>query len=230
MRIQIRTTIAAIAVGLALSSTTGLRADEVPAAGFARVKDIVQQSAPQKAIQTVSHLPAIQPRLVDYVEHTGHPFHSGSTVHHGHGGGIPVHGIGFFDHGFNAPVKHPIRRTPVTYTRYWPGKWYGQPGSGAPASSRRLPMVYMPTDTTQLGFYYQRVPQWLPNASMIPPAPRPNDWHDRTCPSKSCPDLGAYPSGGVQPATNAPSGSKKTAPVPPLPTARRILVPVPTRY
>jgi hypothetical protein len=35
----------------------------------------------------------------------------------------------------------------------------------------------MPTDTTQLGFYYQQVPYWQPVAGMVPAAPNPNDWH-----------------------------------------------------
>jgi hypothetical protein len=78
--------------------------------------------------------------------------------------------------GFRPPVTTPVYREAVVYHRYWPARWYGQPGWRlAPI----YPMVYMPTDTTQLGFYYQRVPQWLPNETMYPPAPRPSDWHRR---------------------------------------------------
>src|SRR5690606_31408820 len=39
------------------------------------------------------------------------------------------------------------------------------------------PQVHMPTDTTQLGFYYQRVPTWAPVPGMIPPPPNPADYH-----------------------------------------------------
>ena len=36
-----------------------------------------------------------------------------------------------------------------------------------------LRMVYQPTDTTQLGFYYQSVPRWQYRPEMLPAAPRP---------------------------------------------------------
>lgn len=84
------------------------------------------------------------------------------------------------DYGWTRPMKYPIRRIPVEYHRYWPTRWYGEPGTvPPPATNRGFPMVYMPTDTTQLGFYYQRVPQWRPNPAMIPPAPWPTQWHHR---------------------------------------------------
>ena len=62
------------------------------------------------------------------------------------------------------------------YYNYWPAKWYGQPGYRLAPS---FPMVYMPTDTTQLGVYYARVPQWLPNPRMYPRPPRPEQWSRR---------------------------------------------------
>ena len=85
------------------------------------------------------------------------------------------------DHGFCRPIKYPIRRMPVQYYSYWPARWYGEPGSGIAPNAPRFPVIYTPTDTTQLGMYYQRVPQWLPNPAMIPPAPWPTDWHNRQC-------------------------------------------------
>ncbi len=85
------------------------------------------------------------------------------------------------DQGWSRIVKQPVRRSPVAYRRYWPSKWAGQPGFGL-HSNPAYPMVYMPTDTTQLGYYYQRAPQWMPNPGMIPPAPHPYDWHRRECP------------------------------------------------
>ena len=47
----------------------------------------------------------------------------------------------------------PVERDAVRYYTYWPAKWYGEPGWRLAPS---FPMVYMPTDTTQLGVYYVR--------------------------------------------------------------------------
>ena len=58
-----------------------------------------------------------------------------------------------------------IYRLPVHYQRFWPTHWYGQPGA---VYTPTFPMVYMPTDTTQLGFYYQRVPYWQPRPGLLP--------------------------------------------------------------
>jgi hypothetical protein len=74
-------------------------------------------------------------------------------------------------------MKYPIDRMSVQYLRYWPQSWYGQ--AQAQGNIPKFPMVYMPTDTTQLGYYYQRVPQWRPNLAMIPPMPWPSQWHRR---------------------------------------------------
>lgn len=89
------------------------------------------------------------------------PYHGGCTV--------PP------DHGFAPPGHHPVPRAAVTYRRWFPGQWTGEPSTADP--NFRYPMVYTPTDTTQLGFYYQRVPVWQRVAGMIPPPPRPNEWH-----------------------------------------------------
>ncbi|HUG91762.1 MAG TPA: hypothetical protein VML55_13065 [Planctomycetaceae bacterium] len=83
------------------------------------------------------------------------------------------------DHGWARPRHYPIHRVPVTYQQFWPDKWYGQPGSGFIGA---YPMVYQPTDTTELGFYYQRVPYWTPKPWMLPPGPPwPPEWHHRDC-------------------------------------------------
>jgi len=74
------------------------------------------------------------------------------------------------DHGFAPPAHRPIRPRPAMYTRM-----YGQSEAADPGY--RHPTVYMPTDTTQLGFYYQQVPYWRPRAGMIPPVPHPGEWH-----------------------------------------------------
>jgi hypothetical protein len=72
------------------------------------------------------------------------------------------------------PIRRPIYRVPVQYSRYWPTSYYT--GVNEPAA-QALPMVYQPTDTTQLGFYHQRVPQWQPRPNAIPGAPWPPNWH-----------------------------------------------------
>ncbi len=100
------------------------------------------------------------------------PYHTGCT--------LPP------DHGWAPPLKKPmngaatgepgsIGRVPVRYTRYFPAAWTGEQ-TGARAGFR-YPMVYMPTDTTQLGYYYQQVPTWSPNPGMVPPVPNPAEWH-----------------------------------------------------
>lgn len=83
------------------------------------------------------------------------------------------------DHGWAPPIKRPIYRSQVVYQKGFPDAWMG--GAGAEMPQQRLPSVYMPTDTTQLGYYYQHAPYWLPKPNAIPPAPRPSDWHTSMC-------------------------------------------------
>ncbi len=92
------------------------------------------------------------------------------------------------DHGWSPPTQTPIVRVPVEYQRYWPTHWTGEPRSGEPRSAGekpipRYPTVFMPTDTTQLGYYYQRVPQWKAVNAALPPEPWPAHWHCRGCPT-----------------------------------------------
>lgn len=65
-----------------------------------------------------------------------------------------------YNYGWGVPSS---RLTPVgaTYQRYNPGS-YGAQVAGAPGYAPNPPMVYMPTDTTQQGFYYAHVPAWQP--------------------------------------------------------------------
>ncbi len=99
------------------------------------------------------------------------------------------------DHGWAVPAMNPIHRTPVQYLRWYPEVWAGMPGSGS-GSGAQYPMVGMPTDTSQLGYYYHQVPYWRANNSMIPGCPDPNRYHDRTCRSCGC-QSGCLASGGV---------------------------------
>lgn len=120
------------------------------------------------------------------------------------------------DDGWARPVKNPIRRNPVEYRRYWPSKWWGQPGSALSSRRPAFPQVYMPTDTTQLGYYYQSVPQWRRNPAMVPLMPWPSAWHRRECPLRS----GAYgiPAGAVIESTK-PTPATKQHTTPPAPSA-----------
>lgn len=115
------------------------------------------------------------------------------------------------DAGWNAPQRTPVERVPVTYRNYWPQTWYGQPTSHRPPVH---PMIHTPTDTTQLGYYYTRVPSWQPNRAMRPPAPWPAFYHDRACqqPGGYCPHAVVVPSGP------APAAQPQTPPIPPQPS------------
>jgi len=92
------------------------------------------------------------------------------------GAGVGAGGGCYFNptRGFQPYAAAPVYRDAVVYYRYWPDKWYGDPSFNL---RPMFPQVYMPTDTTQQGFYYARVPQWMPNPNMYPPKPRPEDWH-----------------------------------------------------
>lgn len=78
------------------------------------------------------------------------------------------------DYGYSPPAKYPLHRRGVEYTNYYPQQWYG---AGADYSGSYAPMVYQPTDTTQLGYYYQHVPFWQPMPNRLPPRPVPAQWH-----------------------------------------------------
>jgi len=77
---------------------------------------------------------------------------------------------------FTPPVKRPIFRSPVSYTKGFPDAWTGATNP-AQQPAYRAPTVYMPTDTTQLGYYYQVVPYWQPKPGAVPPPPIPSQWH-----------------------------------------------------
>ncbi len=84
---------------------------------------------------------------------------------------------GWPDKGWNPPAHYPVNRDGIWYRNMWPQAWYGNPGGGFIANS---PMVYQPTDTTQLGYSYAKVPTWQ-SIRMIPPTPCPSNFHARVC-------------------------------------------------
>lgn len=75
------------------------------------------------------------------------------------------------------PAIHAAVRIPVGYQQWLPEHPYGDPRYGVPENATVAPMVYLPTDTTQLGYYYQHVPTWVPKPRMIPPYPYPSNFH-----------------------------------------------------
>jgi len=112
-------------------------------------------------------------------------------------GGMPAYGYGHCrragGYRFSPPVKRPIYRSPVSYTKGFSDAWTGQSvASQRPAY--RAPTVYMPTDTTQLGYYYQTVPYWQPKPGAIPPPPIPAQWHTTV---GQLPTYGHYPAGFI---------------------------------
>lgn len=90
----------------------------------------------------------------------------------------------FPDAGFAPPVRLPVNYDSAWYGSYHPQAYYGNPGGGFVAN---YPVVYQPTDTTQLGYYYHNVPTWQSRPGMIPPTPCPSDYHVRMClPERDC--------------------------------------------
>ncbi|MEO1999963.1 MAG: hypothetical protein ABGZ17_32375 [Planctomycetaceae bacterium] len=124
--------------------------------------------------------------------------------------GVTGRGMLWPDAGWNRPMPTAVRRAPVVYSRRWPQTWHGQSGA---ARVTAPPTVYQPTDTTQLGFIYHRVPQWQPNPQMLPRAPWPATWHSRRCPSNGCFGAPTY----VTPV----SPQMAPQPVPPQPTPQK---------
>lgn len=96
-----------------------------------------------------------------------------------------LHGLAHGKAFVRPPAVWGIPHVSGTYKHYWNPSLTGGPITGG---GMAYPMVYHPTDTTQLGFSYQHVPRWQYRPEMLPPAPVPN-W-----------PLGmstAYPYGGI---------------------------------
>lgn len=82
------------------------------------------------------------------------------------------------DRGWAPPAHFPMNYDWAWYASYHPQACYGTPGGGFVAN---YPVVYQPTDTTQLGYYYHNVPTWQSRPDLIPPAPCPSNFHSRIC-------------------------------------------------
>jgi hypothetical protein len=80
---------------------------------------------------------------------------------------------------WNPPVNLPVNHNWAWYGLSAPQAPYGAPGGGFIA---QYPGVYQPTDTTQLGYYYHKVPTWQSQPGRLPAAPVPSHFHSRMCP------------------------------------------------
>ena len=110
--------------------------------------------------------------------------------------------------GYITPSRRPIWDMSMPTSTMWSGQWLC--GKGQPHPSTLAP-VYMPTDTTQLGYSYSHVPYWMPKAGMVPQLPVPNQFHDRTIMSrcKTCGVTGNTVAGSL-PTPAALSGQSGT--------------------
>jgi len=123
------------------------------------------------------------------------------------------------DAGWSPPGKVALWRRPVAYNKFFPDAWTGYPTAPGMPGMGRPQQVYMPTDTTQLGFYYQQVPRWLPAPGMVPAAPNPNDWHqplftDGTVVGASAEGVNCpSPTPAAAPAVETPAADAPAAPL-----------------
>ncbi len=81
---------------------------------------------------------------------------------------------------WNPPVSLPVNHNWAWYGLSAPQAPYGAPGGGFIG---QYPSVYQPTDTTQLGYYYHKVPTWQSQPGRVPGVPNPAVFHARICPT-----------------------------------------------
>jgi hypothetical protein len=84
------------------------------------------------------------------------------------------------DYGWSPPARVPVRRQNIPYQNYVPQNWTGQQANGNAPAAQGRPIIATPTDTTQLGYYYQHVPTWQ-SMNNLPVPPDPRQWHTRPC-------------------------------------------------
>lgn len=144
-----------------------------------------------------------------------------------------------------APVSVPLQRQSIGFARHYPTVWYGQGRSvvqrqaangnrglyhqasagystgGVPHGSivsGVYPTVGMPTDTTQLGYYYQTAPRWLPAPDRIPRMPWAPHWHRTTCDTQ-CGHCNHLPVQAIEVNPNAAPQQAPNGEIPPSPKA-----------
>lgn len=197
LRIRILTS-CLLAGGVLTVAAQSASAQSFENAGVIRISDSVMPPAPVPADQPVSASTNCPP---------------GGYVDSGYGGRQA-------GYRFSPPVKRPIFRSPVSYTKGFPDAWTGETTPGN-MPGYRAPSVYMPTDTTQLGYYYQVVPYWQPKPGAVPPPPVPSQWHTTV---GQLQQLGPHPAGIIY--GTAPT-AVPNSPTPP-PWGGRGLPPEPT--
>jgi hypothetical protein len=116
-------------------------------------------------------------------------------------------------HGFTPPSKRPYFRQPISYQHNYPANWVGGTPSG---HHGHRPVIYTPTDTTQLGYYYQKVPTWVPVPGMTPPAPQPAEWHYYGSTEAVYAPVQGTPAKDAEQNAEAEAGVE-VAPIPPMP-------------
>lgn len=227
-RPSIRFLAATAIVGLLLSATTQGQAQSPPSA-------IPDHQLNRNVHQNVGH-------VTHYVSgHHGNAWHNAAACPHcqgyGHAGrrsgwqpvpfpldkwlfvdGYCTHSP---DHGWAPPQPSPVIRQGAGYVRMVPERWYGQPNNGPAQQFHRAPMVGTPTDTTQLGYYYQHVPSFQPNPGMLPPRPVPSQYHNRSCRTYAPQQViwtQVQPASTPEPAGEpTPATPENETPVPPSP-------------
>ncbi len=190
-----------------------IAADDVQQLGYSRIGDYHPVAAPTPDPVSSSQTYVFEGNQATYVG-------AGCSSCGGYCGGSC--GGNFFstspDHGWCHPVARTLWRKKVTFQNHYPAKWYGQPGAAQSFKVGHFPTVGLPTDTTQLGYYYHTVPTWQPQPGRIPSMPWPPQWHRRNC--DTCPG-NWVPAGAIQ-VQPQPTPAN---PVPPSPTAR---LPIPS--
>ncbi len=136
------------------------------------------------------------------------------------------HGLASGQAWVRPPATWGLSRTPNMYRYYWNAQLAG----GPVATGVQYPMVYQPTDTSQLGFYYQSVPRWYYRPDMLPPAPAPywplgmNRAYGFVYPAGVAGEVVAPAPGGLVPV---PAQQPAPAVAPPPPAEPQINVPEP---
>lgn len=116
-------------------------------------------------------------------------------------------------HGYVLPMKRPIYDVAHPYSHMWAA----HPITGAAhTSSTPYRNVYMPTDTTQLGYSYGPVPYWMPRGGMVPAVPIPDAYHNRINVEDRCGDTYCEYEGDPSPTLAEGTDATRTATVPPL--------------
>jgi hypothetical protein len=165
--------------GVARADETVVRVSDSPPAGTSAPSAMAPSATAPSAVASPSGAPSVDGTVTGQCDNGA--VAGGVAV----GGDVGIYRIGagiqnlmLYNpaRGFRPPTTVHVEREAIMYYNYWPAKWYGQPGWHLAPS---YPMVYMPTDTTQLGVYYARVPQWQPNPRMYPRPPRPDEWNRR---------------------------------------------------